>query len=333
MKETFRPVFLFAGICLFLLCLSEIHAESCDPLNCDPESWTWKTRVVYLSEYPDCPIEVGYRERVCNGQVVEIRISSYSFLPSDHPDCEAFDSDQQNPDGSPDWATVGQNFRDLFKQLSIDLFVELYEGFDPAVQELFHCGNGMTMQVSGVWGSCVEYEVCFNFPEPITFSISECSDTLCCLQQTTFCWDPEKGEPVVAESFTPVPNDCGEPTSTLVWPCYTWGCVPFCEFEGGKGSINTSPIEGQYGTTYNLQVAPNPVEAEATISYSLSEQIHVEIVLFDAFGRQVATVFSGRQSKGAHRVNLPAENLINGMYTFQVRANGESATGSVILSR
>lgn len=307
-------------------------ACACDPLNCNPTIWNWKTRVVFLPDYPNCPIEVGYRERICNGIIIEVRVHSYSFLPSSDPDCQQFDNDQQNPDGSPDWTQIGRNFRDLYSQLVADLFEEFYTGLtDPDLKELYDCDGGATKQYSGVWGSCVEYEICFTFPGPWTVEISECSDLLCCLQETTICWDPNTNEPVVVETYTPVNEDCGDPELVLELPCIRYGCVPFCEDEVGKGSSFRSPIDGQFGTIHNLVVAPNPFETETSISYQLSEQTEVKIVLLDNFGREVITVFEGRQSKGLHRVNLQSDNLLNGMYTLQVRTRSVTATGSVIL--
>ncbi len=335
MKRNFMHVCTILFSFFVVMSFGVNSAQACDPLNCDPSPWTWTTRVVYLPDYPNCPITVGYRYRTCFGIITEIEVRSYSFTPSADPDCTDLSNDQQDAAGNPNWAEIGQTFRDLLTQLSEDLFVDFYNSLpNQAAKDAYDCENGTTNKTyTGVWGSCVEYEVCFNFPGPWTFEISECTDLLCCLQETTYCWDSQTNSPKVTETFTPAPDDCGTPSLSINWPCFTYGCVPFCEYEGQKGSKNASPIEGQFGTIYNLRVAPNPVEAEATITYSLSEQTEVEIVLFDSFGRQVATVFSGRQSQGAHRVNLPSENLINGMYTFQVRANGESATGSVILSR
>ncbi len=307
----------------------------CDPLNCNPASWTSTTRTVYLPDYPNCPIDVGYRYRTCSGIITEIRVTNYSFDPSADPDCADLDSVHTGPTGDPAWGVIGQTFQELLTQLTEDLFVAQYNLLSQADKDKFDCDTGSTTKTyTGVWGSCVEYEVCYLPDGSWVVTISdECSDLLCCLQTTTYCWDSQTNSPNLTETFTPAQDSCGTPTLSGSWPCFTYGCVPFCDSESSKGSSPTSPIEGQFGAIYNLRVAPNPAEAEATISYSLSEQTQVEIVLFDSFGREVATVFSGRQSKGAHRVNLPSENLINGMYTFQVRANGESAAGSVILSR
>ncbi len=336
MKRNFMHFTAFLLTCFVIHGWSAPTAQAgCDPLGCDPGTWTHASRTIYLPNYPNCPVDVGYQYRTCAGFIVEIRVYSYSYNPSDDPDCQDLDDDTQNPDGSINWGQIGQNFRDVLTQLTEDLFIDFYNNLpNQTAKDAYDCENGTTSKTyTGVWGSCVEYEFCFNSPGPFTVEISECSDLLCCLQETVYCWDSQTNSPKVTENFTPAPDDCGTPSLSINWPCITYGCVPFCEYEEQKGSNNTSPIEGQFGAIYNLRVAPNPAEAEATISYSLGEQTQVEIVLFDSFGRQVATVFSGRQSQGAHRVNLPAENLINGMYTFQVRANGESAAGSVILSR
>ncbi len=335
MKSNILRSLVMICCCAMIYSFNTETARACDPNNCDPEAWSWDTRIVYLPNYPNCPVTVDYQVRECFGVLVEVRVRGYSVSPSADPDCQDLIDDTQNPDGSTNWGQIGQNFRDLQTQLSEDLFEEFYNNLPTqAAKDVYDCETGSgTKTYAGIWGSCVEYELCLNDPGPWTFEITECSDLLCCLQETVVCWDSQTGQPKSIETFTPAPDDCGTPSLSINWPCLTYGCVPFCEYEEQKGSNNTSPIEGQFGTIYNLRVAPNPVEAEATISYSLSEQTQVEIVLFDSFGREVATVFSGRQSQGAHRVNLPAENLINGMYTFQVRANGESATGSVILSR
>jgi hypothetical protein len=50
------------------------------------------------------------------------------------------------------------------------------------------------------------------------------------------------------------------------------------------------------------QAYPNPFNPQTFIAYRLAEDTNVNITVFDMLGRQVQTLFNGRQPAGSHRV-------------------------------
>ncbi len=49
-----------------------------------------------------------------------------------------------------------------------------------------------------------------------------------------------------------------------------------------------------------LTVFPNPIDSEAEIRFTLQEKADIQLQIFSPEGRQVATVFQGKQGKGVH---------------------------------
>lgn len=261
-----------------------------------------------------------------------MRIVSYSFNPSDDPDCQDLLDDQQKPDGSPDWDEIGDTFVDLHLQLSKDLFEAFYNSLPSASQSAYHCGQGGSKTYSSQWSPCVEYEVCFS-DGPWEVSINDCEENVCCLIETIYCWDTQTNEPVVTVNYFPQTGSCGDPQLGINFPCITYGCVPFCG--SGKQSINEPGFQsaGDTGFIQYVNIAPNPFDSEATISYELLESADVEIKLYDMFGRQVISLPQGLQSSGSNSVSIHARNLPNGVYTFQIQAGEHRAGGQLNLAK
>jgi len=58
-----------------------------------------------------------------------------------------------------------------------------------------------------------------------------------------------------------------------------------------------------------------------TIRFSLPHRSYVTLKVFDALGREVATLLHGELSAGEHSVSLDAKDLSSGVYFYQLRAN------------
>ena len=65
---------------------------------------------------------------------------------------------------------------------------------------------------------------------------------------------------------------------------------------------------------------PNPSSGQVTVRYALPEKSPVRIVLFDALGRQVRALASGRQPIGTHRLTFDAAELSSGTYFIRMSA-------------
>ena len=74
-------------------------------------------------------------------------------------------------------------------------------------------------------------------------------------------------------------------------------------------------------TSYQLsQNYPNPFNPTTTITFDLPKASHVEMVVFDAMGREVATLVEGALSAGRHDVTWQAGNLPSGVYFYRIAA-------------
>jgi hypothetical protein len=75
---------------------------------------------------------------------------------------------------------------------------------------------------------------------------------------------------------------------------------------------------------------PNPFQQQATIQYELPERRRVRLAVYDALGRQVATLVEGAREAGTHRVRFgAATDLQAGAYFYRLEAGGETHTGAM----
>jgi len=86
-----------------------------------------------------------------------------------------------------------------------------------------------------------------------------------------------------------------------------------------------------------MQNRPNPVSLESssrtTIAWSVADDGPAEIVLHDATGRRMRTIFSGTASRGTHETTVDVSGLPIGVYYYTLTANGFQAARSLILTR
>jgi hypothetical protein len=72
------------------------------------------------------------------------------------------------------------------------------------------------------------------------------------------------------------------------------------------------------------EVYPNPVDGSATISFTLVRAADVSLRIYDAIGREVATVAAGHRVAGAHTVQWSVDELAAGVYYCRMTADGFS---------
>jgi hypothetical protein len=93
------------------------------------------------------------------------------------------------------------------------------------------------------------------------------------------------------------------------------------DFTLGLGDKSTIPA-----TLYLDQNFPNPFNPATTITYRLNSSGWVALRIFDALGRNVATLVEGIQSAGEHRVPFSAGELPSGTYVARLQAGPNVAT-------
>ncbi len=106
-----------------------------------------------------------------------------------------------------------------------------------------------------------------------------------------------------------------------------WGTVVYKE----------GPASGRDGVTPHAvmleQNYPNPFNPTTTIAYSISEEAHVTLRVYDALGREVAVLVDGVQRAGSHSVIFNAARLESGTYFYRLDAAGTVRTSRMILMK
>ncbi|MBN1997902.1 T9SS type A sorting domain-containing protein [candidate division KSB1 bacterium] len=110
-----------------------------------------------------------------------------------------------------------------------------------------------------------------------------------------------------------------------------------CAFkqEQEQGTLPAPAIPHKFSLDQNY---PNPFNPETTIKYSLDEQEHVFLVVYNALGEQVAVLVDTQQQAGSHSViwNGTAANhgnLSSGIYFCKIFAGSFTRMKKMIYMR
>jgi subtilisin family serine protease len=93
----------------------------------------------------------------------------------------------------------------------------------------------------------------------------------------------------------------------------------------------------QLPTAFELhQNVPNPFNPETKISFSLPEEVHISLDIFNILGQKVKTLASGRYPAGNHSViwdgkNLSGENVSTGIYFYRLYTESFTETRRMLL--
>jgi hypothetical protein len=110
--------------------------------------------------------------------------------------------------------------------------------------------------------------------------------------------------------------------------------------DGGSGSVNNWNVSGweigssvgETPTEFNLSPAyPNPFNPETNLTFSLPEDGHVSLVVYDINGREVATLYNGFYNAGIHHATFGADNLPSGVYVARLTSGSSAATQKIML--
>lgn len=82
------------------------------------------------------------------------------------------------------------------------------------------------------------------------------------------------------------------------------------------GHFATTPERFELKANY-----PNPFNPTTTIPYEIAEAGHVTLSVYDALGREVATLVNRQQSAGSYHQAFDAGNLSSGMYFYQLNVD------------
>lgn len=76
---------------------------------------------------------------------------------------------------------------------------------------------------------------------------------------------------------------------------------------------------------------PNPFNPSTVISFSIPENSHVNLAVFDITGKQVSELTNGRMAAGSHEVNFNASGLSSGIYFYKLMVNNQIFTRKLTL--
>ncbi|MBR5082615.1 MAG: T9SS type A sorting domain-containing protein [Bacteroidales bacterium] len=76
----------------------------------------------------------------------------------------------------------------------------------------------------------------------------------------------------------------------------------------------------------NVNMYPNPVSSQATLSFDLKESCNVSYQVFDLTGRMVMNQNMGRMSAGEQQININAENLSSGSYILRLNQGAKNCS-------
>ena len=95
--------------------------------------------------------------------------------------------------------------------------------------------------------------------------------------------------------------------------------------ENYKQNSGTGVPETPAVNAMNVELYPNPVSSQATLSFEVKDNGNVSYQVFDMTGRMVMNKSLGRMAEGQHQVSVNAENLSNGSYILRL-SQGANAT-------
>jgi hypothetical protein len=78
---------------------------------------------------------------------------------------------------------------------------------------------------------------------------------------------------------------------------------------------------------------PNPFSRQTTFELALSEQVNVEIEVYNVLGQQVATVADGEMDPGTHKLDWDESSLSSGTYFVRMKAGSETDVHKITVVR
>jgi len=95
-------------------------------------------------------------------------------------------------------------------------------------------------------------------------------------------------------------------------------------------SVNqiTNTVPSEYSLEQNY---PNPFNPSTTINFSISTSEFVTMKIYNSLGQEVSTVVNEFLNAGSYEVNFNAENLVSGMYVYQITAGSFASTKKMLL--
>lgn len=106
--------------------------------------------------------------------------------------------------------------------------------------------------------------------------------------------------------------------------------IRILDFFGVPG-IWTSVSEPQPDRNLDLCVSPNPVDATATIRFTLDKDAQTSLDLIDLNGKVVMQLSDGKLIKGNHEILWNSDGLMSGVYLLRLNSDGNTSNLKILV--
>ena len=197
---------------------------------------------------------------------------------------------------------IYDNIIEEAKNMSGELLTNDYIYFQPVFQQIMELIQG-----------CTDLAAC-NYNE--NASINDGS-----------CWFPIVHHDCSGECITDI--DCNGECGGLSIPGYECpnGNLVCTETECEGLASNIKITTANYSV---LSIYPNPFNPIASINYTLPDNIHLKLSVFDVRGSQIATLFNDFQNAGYHTINWDASSYPSGLYFITMSAVNFNQTHKIV---
>ena len=89
-----------------------------------------------------------------------------------------------------------------------------------------------------------------------------------------------------------------------------------------------APLEFRINGIY-----PNPFNPSTTIEYSIPQDSHVTVTIYNSYGQYIKTLKNEFQQTGNYSITWNASEHSSGLYFCNLKANGLSQTGKMVLEK
>ncbi len=108
---------------------------------------------------------------------------------------------------------------------------------------------------------------------------------------------------------------------------------------GQFGFWNAKPLassvrnENSAGAIHSMTISPNPSVADINIEVNLTSPGNLDLLLYDATGRFITTIYSGKGNSGVSSIRFDGKDLSSGAYFVTARVPGAIVQSKLTISR
>jgi uncharacterized lipoprotein YddW (UPF0748 family) len=149
--------------------------------------------------------------------------------------------------------------------------------------------------------------------------------------------DLEDGRNLIALSGMTYIEDALEPAAEPYHYFVTTLNRNFNESDPGNiVTVTATSVPGPPSIAHTFELRqnyPNPFNPSTIISFSIPEQSHVSLRVYDMLGREVGVLVDEVKTEGVHSVTFHADDLASGMYIYRLTAGDHNSVKRMVLVR